>query len=112
MTKTEILSPGPRVGEEELALAREGGAPEKAALARRLGATLGDDGSADNQAGREQARKILDAAATSTPKKIARADLKRAVALYAGPRATDKEKAAVSGKVLEFLNKRQIAITT
>jgi hypothetical protein len=112
MPNTEILTSNHSLGEEELALAREGGACEGAALARRLGATLGDDGSAENQAGREQARKILDAAAAADPRKIARADLRRAVSLYAGPQATDREKAAVASKVLEFLNKRQIAIAT
>ena len=108
MTRTEILTTRHRVGEEELALAREGGACEGAALRRRLEASSGGEEAPENQEGRAEARKILDAAASV--KKIARVDLKHAVALYAGPRATDKERAAVASKVMEFLSKRQIAV--
>lgn len=113
MTNKTILQPGfQQLGEEELALAREGGACERAALGRRLGLTKVRGVSDDNQAGREQARQILDAAAAANPKKIARTDLRRAVALYAGPQATDKERTAVASKVMEFLSKRQIAVAT
>jgi hypothetical protein len=108
MTKTENMSTKHRVGEEELALAHEGGACEKEALKRRLSSSSGEGDAPENQSGREQARQILDAATAA--KKIARADLKRAVALYAGPQATDKEKAAVASKVMEFLSKKQIAV--
>jgi len=110
MTNAEIIKTKHRVGEEELALAREGGACERSALRRRLSSSSGEGESPENQSGREQARKILDAAAAA--KKIARSDLKRAVALYAGPQATDKERAAVTSKVMEFLSKRQIALAT
>ena len=106
MTKTEILTARHRIGEEELALAHEGGACESAALQRRLSSSAGEGDAPENQSGREQARQILDAATAA--KKIARADLRQAIALYAGPQATDKEKVAVASKVLEFLSKKQV----
>lgn len=113
MTNKTIIQPGfLQLGEEELALAREGGACERAALGRRLGLTKVQGESDDNQTGRQQARQILDAAAAANPKKIAKTDLQRAVALYAGPQATNRERAAVASKVMEFLSKRQIAIAT
>jgi len=60
--------------------------------------------------GRQAARQILDAAAGS--KTISKDDLKRAISLYAGAQATKEEKVAVGSKVLDFLKKKQIKLST
>ncbi len=60
---------------------------------------------------KQKARTLLDAAANANPKKISRGDLKKAILLYAGPDATDKEKAAVGSKMLTFLQKRKIEVS-
>lgn len=60
--------------------------------------------------GRRAARQILDAAAGS--KTISKDDLKRAISLYAGAQATKEEKVAVGSKVLDFLKKKQIKLST
>ena len=75
----------------------------------RGGCVRGDDLSPDIQ-GRQAARQILDAAAGS--KTINKNDLKRAIFLYAGAQATKEEKVAVGSKVLDFLKKKQIKLST
>jgi hypothetical protein len=62
-----------------------------------------------NPDGRQEARRILDKAAQD--KKLSRTDLKRAINLYAGRQATDKERAAVGSKMLDFLTKKEIKLT-
>jgi hypothetical protein len=56
------------------------------------------------------ARKMLEDAAEA--KSISRASLKKAILLYAGQNASDKEKASVGSKVLTFLSKKQVEITS
>ena len=75
----------------------------------RSGRVRGDDLSPDIQ-GRQAARQILDAAAGS--KTISKDDLKKAISLYAGAQATKEEKVAVGSKVLDFLKKKQIKLST
>jgi len=70
---------------------------------------LGDDTPPELQ-GRREARKILDDAAQA--KSIARADLKRAIWLHAGKQSTEAERATVGGKMLEFLNKKQVKLSS
>jgi hypothetical protein len=72
-------------------------------------ALLGDDDVSQLQSRRE-ARKILDDAFPA--KSISRADLKRAIWLHAGKQSTEAERAAVGSKMLDFLNKRQIKLST
>ena len=70
---------------------------------------LGDDlrtEPAPDVEGQQEARRILNKAFQE--KSIGRPDLKRAIALYAGKHATDKERAAAGSKMLDFLNKRQV----
>ena len=69
----------------------------------------GDDVPSELQERRE-ARRILDDAAQA--KSIARADLKRAIWLHAGSQSTEAERAAVGGKMLEFLSKRQVKLSS
>jgi len=73
---------------------------------------LGDDlrtEPAPDVEGQQEARRILNKAFQE--KSIGRPDLKRAIALYAGKHATDKERAAAGSKMLDFLNKKEIKLT-
>ena len=69
----------------------------------------GDDAPPELQ-GRREARKILDNAVDA--KSIGRTDLKRAIWLHAGSQSTEAERAAVGGKMLDFLNKRQVKLSS
>ena len=66
--------------------------------------------SGEDLEGQAAARKMLEDAADA--KTISRASLKKAILLYAGQNATDKEKAAIGSKVLTFLSKKQVQITS
>lgn len=57
----------------------------------------------------QAARKMLEDAADA--KSISRTNLKKAILMFAGQNATDKEKAAVGSKVLSFLSKKNVQIT-
>jgi hypothetical protein len=65
---------------------------------------------ADGPSGQQAARRILEDAADS--KKISRSDLKKAILLYTGKEASDRERVAVGSKVLTFLQKKNIQITS
>ena len=69
----------------------------------------GDENSSDIQE-RRAARQILDDATAA--KTISKNDLKKAISLYAGAQATKEEKIAVGSKVLDFLKKKQIKLST
>lgn len=62
---------------------------------------------ADTQ-NRQAAKAILQGAAGS--KKIARADLKKAIWLYAGKQSTVEERTAVGSKMLTYLNKNKVQL--
>jgi hypothetical protein len=70
-----------------------------------LGAFVGDAG----QDGQSAARKILSAAAAA--RQISRADLKKAIWLYAGKQSTEKERTAVGSKMISYLNERRVSLT-
>jgi hypothetical protein len=59
---------------------------------------------------RQQARQILKSA--SAGKSISRADLKKAIWLYAGKQSTEKERTLVGSKMLQFLNQRQVKLAS
>ena len=73
---------------------------------RQRSRTSGDEGLTGQQA----ARKILEDAADA--KVISRNDLKKAISLYTGPTASDREKIEIGSKVLAFLKKKNVQITT
>lgn len=62
-----------------------------------------------SQSDRQEARRILDAAASA--KTISRDGLKRAIWLYAGRQSTEKERTDVGSKMLAFLNKHQVKLS-
>jgi len=71
-------------------------------------ASLSSDDSSTATNDRQAARKILDVAADA--KSISRSDLKKAIWLYAGKQSTEKERLVVGGKILDFLNKKQVKL--
>lgn len=74
-------------------------------LRKKRSTTSGDDLTPE-----QTARKMLEDAADA--KSISRGNLKKAITLFAGPNATDKERVAVGSKVLTFLSKKNVQITT
>jgi hypothetical protein len=84
-------------------------AQQSLACQRATGQCAGDNVPPELQ-GRRDARKILDEA--SQAKSISRADLRRAIWLHAGKQSTEAERAAVGGKMLDFLNKRQVKLSS
>lgn len=112
----ETVVPPSTLGEdediEELKLRAEAG--DKRAQKRleilikdKITKSSGDD---DQIANRQVARKMLEDAADA--KTIKRADVKKAIALYAGSSATDKEKTDIGSKILTFLQKKNVQITS
>jgi hypothetical protein len=95
---------------EELKLRAEAGDAraqrQLEALRKSNSKTSGDD----LVSSRQTARKLLEDAADS--KTISRTDLKRAIMLYAGNEATVDEKTAVGSKILAFLQKKNVRITS
>lgn len=79
-------------------------------LMKRNKPSNGVVGSDDNLTNEQAARRMLEDAADS--KLISRGNLKKAIFLFAGQNATDKERVAVGSKVLAFLNKKNVQITT
>lgn len=78
-------------------------------LGQYLDRLRGENDDLSNLQGRQAARAILDSAANS--KSISRADLKKAIRLYAGQQSTPSEQAAVGSKVLDFISKKQVKLT-
>jgi len=73
---------------------------------------LGDDlrtEPAPDVEGQQEARRILNKAFQE--KSISRPELKRAMELYAGKQAADKERVAAGSKMIDFLNKKKIKLT-
>jgi hypothetical protein len=69
-----------------------------------------DRSSGDAEADRQLAKKMLEDAADA--KTIRRSDVKKAITLYAGDQATDKEKTDIGSKILTFLQKKNVQITS
>ncbi len=90
-------------------LANKGNKKAKMLLARlgKLAKTT-SSGEAPKDNGRQQARQILKSAATG--RSISRADLKRAIWLYAGQQSTETERTMVGSKMLAYLNKHQVRL--
>ena len=90
-------------------------APSPAPAVAQVKATPAEspDKSEGNEDGPHMTQPLRELLAASVEqKRITRQDFGRAVRMYAGPEATDKERAAVGSKLLAFLQKKKVEIVS